>query len=576
MRNTQNVFGGLPARAGLLIGVITLMLTGSSIGLAANISVGSGCDHESIAAAVFQAFLTAGDDVIRITENLTNQSVVLDDFKPSVRGKVTIRGGYTSCLDTSASGRTIVDGVTSNPVFRVQTTNESESLVILENLQVKNAQRGVEVLAGGKLTLKNVVVLDNPMGGANVVSGNLTVDQNSSIEFNGSFASPPPFGGGIACNGGYIAIHGRVYNNRAELGGGIAMESGCTVELGPGSYVALNDASSNGGGLYVSTGSVVVGSGNGAAIQISSNYSNRGGGIYLADGTAVFTDTSFETNRAEVEGGAIYATASSLFHMAVGSGCSTGFACNQIKDNYLGTPGDGSVLHNNNSQVTLLRQRVAENQAEPLIALNSSLMFVTGDDASLTLENLEIWGNVATSLVDAQGGATVVGGYLSAAQNTYDVQGSPVPSRILTSGTGTQAGYYSSILRDGKFAFGTGSPQLTLDCLIVASMVGVPPGSQAIVEVDPQFVDQLGGDLHVGPTSPAVDFCDEAVYPLPGAPDFDGQIRGFDNPLNPNGAPGIAGGVYDVGIDEVLATTETPLFADGFESGNTSAWSSAN
>ncbi len=63
--------------------------------------------------------------------------------------------------------------------------------------------------------------------------------------------------------------------------------------------------------------------------------------------------------------------------------------------------------------------------------------------------------------------------------------------------------------------------------------------------------------------SPALDSCDDFVY-SPTQPDYDLDPRGFDFTSIPN-----VHGPYDRGADEVR-----PLFADGFESGDPSQWSS--
>ena len=80
--------------------------------------------------------------------------------------------------------------------------------------------------------------------------------------------------------------------------------------------------------------------------------------------------------------------------------------------------------------------------------------------------------------------------------------------------------------------------------------------------------EATAGNLRVSPNSPAVDYCDAFNY-LPQHFDGDHEARGFDLSFNANGSPGVAGGLYDLGFDEVR-----PLFADGFATGNTSAWSS--
>ena len=67
------------------------------------------------------------------------------------------------------------------------------------------------------------------------------------------------------------------------------------------------------------------------------------------------------------------------------------------------------------------------------------------------------------------------------------------------------------------------------------------------------------------PSSPAIDSCDTFSY-TPLDSDFDLDARGFDLVSVPNLL-----GPFDRGADEVV-----PLFANGFESGNTSAWSSTS
>jgi hypothetical protein len=77
-----------------------------------------------------------------------------------------------------------------------------------------------------------------------------------------------------------------------------------------------------------------------------------------------------------------------------------------------------------------------------------------------------------------------------------------------------------------------------------------------ITDADPGwFVDEAAGDLHLLPTATAA--IDQLDLLPACSDDFDGAAR-------PTGA-----GAVDVGGDEL----EGPLFADGFEAGDTSAWS---
>ncbi len=77
-------------------------------------------------------------------------------------------------------------------------------------------------------------------------------------------------------------------------------------------------------------------------------------------------------------------------------------------------------------------------------------------------------------------------------------------------------------------------------------------------------MNAAAGNLRLRLDSPAIDSCNEEVY-APVYLDLDLEQRGFDFASIPNIL-----GPYDRGADEVL-----PLFADGFESGNSSAWSLA-
>ncbi|MDA8019356.1 MAG: hypothetical protein MPN21_18090 [Thermoanaerobaculia bacterium] len=71
---------------------------------------------------------------------------------------------------------------------------------------------------------------------------------------------------------------------------------------------------------------------------------------------------------------------------------------------------------------------------------------------------------------------------------------------------------------------------------------------------DPGFVDPIAGDFHLLATSPAVD----RGVTLPVFEDFDG-------------APRISGNAPDLGPFE----DQGVLFADGFETGDLTAWSSS-
>ncbi|MGB5661412.1 MAG: choice-of-anchor Q domain-containing protein [Thermoanaerobaculia bacterium] len=86
------------------------------------------------------------------------------------------------------------------------------------------------------------------------------------------------------------------------------------------------------------------------------------------------------------------------------------------------------------------------------------------------------------------------------------------------------------------------------------SGTGVATGSN-LIGVDPPFVDPTNLDYHLMPGSPAFDAGDNSPPGGLGSADFDGRPR-------------IADGTVDIGIFEGLIV----ILIDGFESGDTSAW----
>jgi hypothetical protein len=95
-----------------------------------------------------------------------------------------------------------------------------------------------------------------------------------------------------------------------------------------------------------------------------------------------------------------------------------------------------------------------------------------------------------------------------------------------------------------------------LDGIVRPRDGAAPLVADNITDADPAwFADEAAGDLHLLPTAAAAI---DQLDPLSGcSDDFDGDAR----PVAP--------GTIDVGADEL----EGPLFADGFESGDTTAWS---
>ena len=88
------------------------------------------------------------------------------------------------------------------------------------------------------------------------------------------------------------------------------------------------------------------------------------------------------------------------------------------------------------------------------------------------------------------------------------------------------------------------------------SQTGQDPSS---LGADPQLVNPAAGDFHLAAASPAVDAGNPLYVPAEEEADLDGEAR-------------LVGAAVDIGADELGPAL---IFADGFESGDTSAWSSA-
>jgi len=103
------------------------------------------------------------------------------------------------------------------------------------------------------------------------------------------------------------------------------------------------------------------------------------------------------------------------------------------------------------------------------------------------------------------------------------------------------------------------------DCLIVHESASLAAFATDVSIADPLFVDPEGADYHLRNDSLGVDRCPEIGWVWLNAFDVDG-----DGVQDDPGA-GNASGISDAGGDELGGH----IFADGFERGDTSGWSSA-
>ncbi len=191
-----------------------------------------------------------------------------------------------------------------------------------------------------------------------------------------------------------------------------------------------------------------------------------------------------------------------------------------------------------------------------------SLLTASGAGSLIQGESLQLWNNRVRSVLSATIDGAIGLDFTTAARNSYDdgARGL-VPARMATVNGEGSIDVDASVLVDSMGAVGLPG-QVTGDCLLLDTDTGWTL-TNSLVGADPRFAVPASGDLHLRSDSPAIDYCSEPSGTIP-VLDLDGQARGFDNPWIVN-----LSGTYDLGADESYAEF---LFRDGFESGDTGAW----
>lgn len=273
---------------------------------------GAGCSHATLQAAITAAAAVSGPDTVVVTASVAHadQALLINDADG-----LTLAGGYADCLDTEASGTTVVDGTASASVVRILGTGS----VTLQNLGISGGNAsagayggGVHHQGSGVLLVRDSVVRDNvgSLGGgiAVVGAGALTLVDSQVLDNAAS-----GLGGGVYRNG-----TGDVRIERSTVGGNVAsgFDGGGGVYFsGPG-LLRIDDgtirdnsadaaSSGNGGGIFATAGDAperprleLLG----ATHLYNNRATNAGGGMYLRDVDLVADaggTLSVESNRAD-------------------------------------------------------------------------------------------------------------------------------------------------------------------------------------------------------------------------------------------------------------------------------------
>ncbi len=544
---------------------------------AAIITVGAeaGCSAANLSAAISLASATVEADEIRLNfaneSNYTNTQLLIRDFGTALKGELSIVGGFSSCADTTPILTPVaVAGAPGNPIFQIDTL-AGDSIVTLRNLILRFGGRGLVIEGNSTVTLDNTEVRSNSGPGITISGGADLVLGGASGQGRISNNTTSGFGGGIDCRGaGIEAINASISGNQANSGGGGGIyASSCVVVLEKDAFVSGNSAI-DGGGIYADRGSIVVFSGTSEGLPSlgGNSASDDGGGLYAKNaGTLVaFINARVVANSAANRGGGIFVDENGTVSMeGTAASCrrplsaTTNDECSQLHGNELTSGNLGAAIFAGNGAGLFLTRTFIERNSG-----TGALIHVSGSSTRANLEGLSVSENDVRHLYVVNGGANMTTGFVSANGNTYAcADPEPCDAGIAQLDSAASLSLHSSIYWPAAGVSGDGTGILTGKCLMVSSgtgLAGVLPNTTT--GIDPLFVDPSTGNLRIPGNSPAVDYCDESDYSAL-TTDIDIQERGQDWPGNPDGSPGIAGGLFDLGMDELTLPEE--LFSDGFE-----------
>jgi hypothetical protein len=533
------------------------------------VGTGTGCTHQFLSQAITAAGANGADlDLIRIASPaLAIGNLLLEVNNQSVQ----ITGGFPNCTTANPTGRTTItflspDGDAGFWIHGAVALERYFGLNRIDMVMGADAGRG--------LTLQDLatVVLDDATidsgkaldGAGALMQGEVLLTlQNGSIIRNGHADGS---GGGIHCSSGgaiFVADTSHVDHNFAALDGAGIFANDCALSIEGSVYT--NTSHRNGGGIYAGGGSIVeiLGEGptpNDLASVRSNAASEGGGGLYLIDSgtSATARNARIDENSASY-GGGVWMGSSVSFAMDVDpSTCRVGRNCSSL---YFNAASSGGAISVGVGSQASIRQTEIHLNFSYGAGGDGSVAFVGG---TLTLEGCEVYNNAPFG-EERNRFWVISGGTLTVAFSTV-VESTAGGNGAFRNDSGSTFRLLSSIVQ-ADATFHAPASATNLKCVITKEQATFPAGGANITTVtDPNLLFQDPAmDYRLKRNSVAQDYCDTASYfPLDG--DTDNQARGYDDPTEPNIL-----GAFDLGADEWWPA----LFADGFESGDRSLWSSA-
>jgi len=584
-----------------LIGIFVLFMGSvAPCASAATFTVGAdgACTHGNLLAAVSAASANgAGLDEIRLATNLDYNAVIA-----AVAGhSVTIRGGYSSCSDGSASGRTVIHGATVGAIGTISTSgNAAAYSLTLENLELRDGghatRRGGGMRIEGRYTvaLVNTRVIDNDAarGGGIYIDGNddaqLIIDAASSISNNTAVIS----GGGIYCqNDGRVVLQGLILANTAQdlgsdplesgNGGGVALY-GCFMQQASSPDlrgVIANTAARNGGGYYLRNGSDLFLIGNSAdPSKLTDNIAGGiGGGLAINDDPGASLLSEVEINNSWVDrnrapqgaGFGLVAGGSVLMARTLaGAQCHSAGYCSSLSLNDLPSGAGSFCIGAAASVGSRGSLRLQGTRIEENCDAGSGSVFYLGQQGELRTDSSVIANNGANPFFLENR----FDGLLELAWSTVTGHFSTGQIGFLSVPNDDASGtvrIYGSLLGEPFQQMvsvrGIGSlPPMTFDfdCLVVDTYYNQSLTPIRGVEMTPPYgmIAPGSGNFRIASGSALpVDWCDASLAPRSDG-DADGVTTIYDAPR------ANAYGIHDPGAYEfVVAAQPIAIFANGFE-----------
>lgn len=565
----------LLATPSLLLAESSPTLPAAPNGLPTLFKVGSdaACSHATIVDALNAAGVLQ-NVVVRVAKNAVPQQGTV-----TAREQLTIEGGYDTCSDTTASGRSTINGTgATGSVLRLTNafTNGTDYNVFLRNLKISGGVGAASPVRGGGLTIDGplAVYLDNTLinfnatpenGGGIYIKGQLgdagAIERTQLIVFGNSSIdnNDAKRGGGIACE---EKVSVRIFdasvsnNDVTEVGGGL-YSLGCyttVYENQPGfAYGISNNGASGiltaGGGIYADSSFVFLRGGLSGPARVVGNIADLGAGIYLRNDAKLYAYDSDISGNTAFTGGGVFAENSTtvIARTKAGANCYDELRCSRLSDNWATAPGSttgggGGAVFADGGTTRISGTFMEKNRAFGGRGMAVRAINAPGTDTGFDQNGLRVLGSVVAESTNDGGAVEPYESVIEFSTSsgvigfTTFARNSSVPNIIYTPSTAIayEIDVYGSIFdaSTGNVAGpGVSGPIPNGDCNRLHETTSTfSINSARSTTLSPEFVDAANDDYRLGGGLNMVDWCDASYNVLTPVLTADGGPRPYDDP----------------------------------------------